>query len=528
MKCILIILDGFGLNPVIKGNPVMNTPLPFLDEIFLNSPRINLSASAESVGLSWGEVGNSEVGHSNIGTGQIIWQDLPKINQSIESGAFFKNKVINNALESSLKNNSSLHLVGLLSDGGVHSDISHLFALLEMAKKRNLAEVYVHVFTDGRDTPPKVAEKFIKELENKMKDLGIGKISTISGRFYAMDRDDHWERIEKVYNAMIGTSNRTSKDAQSALKMGYREGQNDENIEPTIVSLGTGKQFLKNKDSIIIFNFRADRARQITLSIGAFVFKHFKREKVAKDIYFATMTPYETDWKIEIHTIFGLLHYESPLADIIGTKNLKQLHMAETEKYAHVTYFFNGGREKRIKNEKYINIPSPRVESYAEKPEMSLHQVTSEFLGELGKNGYDFVVVNFANPDMVGHTGNYKAAQKALSAMDENLAYIIPDAQKKGYKIFLTADHGNIEQMINLETGEIDKEHTTNPVPFVLISENLTATKIQPKEHQDLWERLATENTKGVLADITPTIGETLGIENVPYFSGQSMLTVLK
>lgn len=528
MKSLLLILDGFGLNPVIKGNPIMNTPLPFLDEIMLNSPRINLSASAESVGLSWGEVGNSEVGHSNIGTGQIIWQDLPKINQSIESGSFFKNRVLHGALEKSLKNNSSLHLIGLVSDGGVHSDILHLFALLEMAKKKNLKKVYIHVFTDGRDTAPKVAEKFIKELEEKTKDLNTGKISTISGRFYAMDRDNHWERIEKVYKAMTGNTERTAKDAFAALKMGYDEGQNDENIEPTIISHGTQEQFLQDNDSIIIFNFRADRAREITLAIGDQHFNHFTRKKVLKDMYFATMTPYETDWKININTVFGLLHYESPLSDIIGNKKINQLHIAETEKYAHVTYFFNGGREKKTEGENYIKIPSPRVESYAQKPEMSLHQVTSELLGEIGKKDYEFIVANFANPDMVGHTGDYSAAQKALAAVDENLSYLLPKAQQTGYRVFLTADHGNIEQMINLETGEIDKEHTTNPVFFVLIAENLTASKISEKEHQHLWESIATENPKGVLADITPTIAESLGLEGADYFSGQSMMSILK
>jgi len=528
MKSVLIILDGFGLNPVIKGNPIMSTPLPFLDEILKNSPRINLSASAESVGLSWGEVGNSEVGHSNIGTGQIIWQDLPKINQAIEKGTFFKNKVLNNAFENCLENDSSLHLIGLLSDGGVHSDISHLFALLEIAQSKGLKKVYIHVITDGRDTAPKIAEKFIKELDEKMKKLNLGKISTLSGRFYAMDRDNHWERIEKVYKVLTGASERSAKDASAALKMGYDEGQSDENIEPTIISLGSQEQFLSDNDSVIIFNFRADRAREITLAIGDKNFKHFKRKKTAKNIYFATMTPYETDWKIKIHTVFGLLHYEPPFSDIIGVKKLNQLHIAETEKYAHVTYFFNGGREKEINNEKYINIPSPRIDNYAQKPEMSLHQVTSELLGEIGKNEYEFIVVNFANTDMVGHTGDYKAAQKALAAVDENLSYLVPKAQKSGYRIFLTADHGNIEQMINLETGEIDKEHTTNPVFFVLLSENLTATNLSEKEHQNLWESIAAENPKGVLADITPTLAESLGLGDVSYFSGQSMLSILK
>jgi 2,3-bisphosphoglycerate-independent phosphoglycerate mutase len=523
-KTILIILDGLGLNPVEKGNPIIETPTPYLDTIINLSPHINLSASAEAVGLSWGEVGNSEVGHSNIGTGQIVWQDLPRIDQTIEDGSFAKNEVIKEAMNNVKKNNSSLHLLGLVSDGGVHSHIKHLFALLDIAKASAVKDVFIHVFTDGRDTPQDVAKRFIGELNKKTSSLGLGKISTIAGRFYAMDRDDHWERIKKVYDCLTGFSHQVAKSAEAAIDEGYRLKLNDENIEPTIISLGEKKQFIADRDSLILFNFRADRAREITLAIAQEKFKHFAREKAPKDMFFATMTPYETDWKIDIRTIFGSLKYENPLSAIISQKKLKQLHIAETEKYAHVTYFFNGGREKEMPGEEYVCIPSPRVDNFAKIPEMSLNRVTSELLGRISKSDLDFVVVNFANPDMVGHTGDYKAAQKALIAVDKNLSFLVPKVQQLGYKTFITADHGNVEQMVNLETGEIDKEHTINPIFFLSIGKDFSSkAKITSNDHKTIWQELSVDQPKGVLADITPMVAESLEIIDVSYFSGQSL-----
>lgn len=528
-KAMLIILDGFGLSPTEKGNPIFNIQTPIIDYLIQTSPHINLSASAEAVGLSWGEVGNSEVGHSNIGTGQIIWQDLPRISSTIKDGSFFKNEVILKTMKYVKKNKSSLHLLGLISDGGVHSHIDHLFALLEMAQKEGLIDVFIHGFTDGRDTPPKCAQKYIEKIEAKTKELGVGKISTIAGRFYAMDRDNHWERIERVYNVMVGESENVKKTAVQAVNDGYKNEQNDETIDPAIITLGSQKQFLKNNDAVIIFNFRADRAREITLSLGQKNFKSFKRSNFPENLYLATMTPYETDWKIKISTIFGALSYRSPISNIFSEHNLNQLHIAETEKYAHVTYFFNGGREKELNGEKYLCIPSPRVESYAEKPDMSLHQVVSQLLAEISKNDFQFVVANFANPDMVGHTGDYEATKKAIRSVDQNLEYLISKAKGIGFDIFITADHGNAEQMINLETGEIDKEHTTNPVFFLRVKEDLdNVVKFSNQEHKQIWSEICLENPKGVLADITPTVGESLGIVDVDYFSGQSLLNILQ
>lgn len=514
----LIILDGFGLNPIEKGNPVFAIQTPIFDYLIQNSPHINLSASAESVGLSWGEVGNSEVGHSNLGTGQIIWQDLPRISETIALGSFFKNKVILETMRETKKNKSSLHLVGLISDGGIHSHLDHLFALLKIAKDEGLSDVFIHGFTDGRDTAAKCAQKYLTAIEKKMADLGLGKISTLSGRFYAMDRDNHWERIKKVYEAMRGRSPSVKKNPEEVIKESYKKGQDDETIEPQIVSQGNPKQFLRNKDSVIIFNFRADRAREITLALA----------KSKLNLNLATMTPYETDWKIKIKTIFGVLKYQSPLSDILAENNISQLHIAETEKYAHVTYFFNGGREKELNGEKHCCIPSPRVENYAVKPDMSLHQVVSQLLAEISKNDFQFVVANFANPDMVGHTGDYEATKKAIMAVDQNLEFLISKAKKIGFDIFITADHGNAEQMINLETGKIDKEHTTNPVFFLHVKGGLdNLVKFSDQEHKQIWSEISLDNPKGVLADITPTIASVLGIEGINYFSGQSLINLL-
>jgi 2,3-bisphosphoglycerate-independent phosphoglycerate mutase len=344
-----------------------------------------------------------------------------------------------------------------------------------------------------------------------------------------MDRDNHWERIKKVYEVMTGESENVKKTAPQALEDGYKKGEGDETIEPSIISLGDKKQFLKDRDSVIIFNFRADRAREITIALGQKKFDKFKKTTDVTDLCLATMTPYETDWKIKISTIFGALEYQNTISDIFSQNKISQLHVAETEKYAHVTYFFNGGREKEAAGEKYLCIPSPRVESYAEKPEMSLHQVVSQLLAEISKNDYQFVVVNFANPDMVGHCGDFEATKKAIAVVDENLRYLISKAKSVGFDIFLTADHGNAEQMINLETGEIDKEHTTNPIFFVRIKEiNNEETKFTRDDHKQIWSDLSLDQPKGVLADITPTIAEVLGIEGIEYFSGQSLLNILE
>lgn len=525
-KVMLIILDGLGLSFEKKGNPLFEAKTPMLDYLLETSPHLNLSASAEAVGLSWGEVGNSEVGHSNIGTGEVIWQDLPRIDSTIANRSFYRNKVILGLMSKVKKNKSSLHLVGLISDGGVHSHLNHLLALLEIARRESINRVYLHAFTDGRDTPPKSAKKFIEKIETKTKESGVGKISTISGRFYAMDRDDHWERIEKAYQVMAGDSSNVKKSSLDILKQGYAKGQNDETIEPAMVGLGEKTQFLNNNDGVIIFNFRADRAREITLALGQKDFKQFKRKKI-DNLALATMTPYETDWKLEIETIFGALSYKNPLADILAQNKISQLHLAETEKYAHVTYFFNGGREKKLLGEEHICIPSPRVDDYSQKPEMSLSLVVSELLAQINKN-FDFIVVNFANPDMIGHTGDYKAAQIAISAVDKNLKFLLSKAKNAGYDIFITADHGNVEQMINLETGEIDKEHTINPVFLIRVKNKLkNDIKFSVEEHRKIWSKASLDPPKGVLADITSTLCQSLGLALGSSFSGQSLIDLL-
>ncbi len=505
---ILIILDGWGIAPPSQGNAVTLAKVPVFNKLTSLYPTMTLQASGEAVGLPWGEMGNSEVGHLNLGAGKIVWQNLPRISRAIKDGSFFNNQVFLKAIEHAKKNQSNLHLIGLISNGAVHSSLEHLYALLEMAAKNKFKNVFIHAILDGRDTPQDSGRVFINELLNKIKKIGVGQIASLSGRFYAMDRDNHWERVEKSYLVMTqGSTEQKFTNPLQAIESSYKNKVYDEEFLPVVItqnnqSIGQ----IKDNDATIFFNFRSDRARELTKAFVAKGFKGFKREKI-KNLFFATMTEYEKDLPVEI--AFPPEKIESPLAKIISDQGFKQFHTAETEKYAHVTFFFNGGCEQAYPGEKRALVPSPRISSYDQKPEMSAPKVAEQVIKALNSDKYQFIIVNFANPDMVGHTGNLKASIKALEVIDELLGQIVDLTLKKDWVSVLVADHGNVEEMINMETGEIDTKHSTYPVPFILINKKLKNKKLKKD---------------GVLGDIAPTILELLGEKKPPEMTGKSLI----
>jgi 2,3-bisphosphoglycerate-independent phosphoglycerate mutase len=495
-KLLLIILDGWGISPPWGGNAESIADTPNMNRFLSKYQNTRLEASGVAVGLPKDEMGNSEVGHLNIGAGRVIRQDISMITESINNGSFFNNPTLKETANWVNKNNSALHIAGLVSDGGVHSHIDHLFAILDWAKKENIQKVFIHAFTDGRDTDVSKALSYISSLKDKMTELGIGKIATISGRYYAMDRDKRWERTKRVYQAMVDSIGETSDDPLKAISHSYSQNINDEFINPTVIienSKPVGP--IQKDDALIFFNFRSDRVRQL---MHAFVnpnFKAFQRTKVP-NLFFVTMVPYEYYLQNQVHVIFPTpKEIKNTLAEVISNNHLTQLHIAETEKYAHVTYFFNGGIEKPFPGEKRILIPSPRVATYDLKPEMSANIITEKVIDNLDK--FDFMVINYANADMVGHTGNMNAAKIALETIDKDLGKLIPLALEKNYSIIITADHGNVEQMINPVTSEEDTEHSTNPVPFILIDDEKKFKNLHP----------------GKLANIAPTILDIMNIK---------------
>ncbi|KPU26472.1 phosphoglyceromutase [Caloranaerobacter sp. TR13] len=501
----LIILDGWGIGKDYEGNAILKAKTPNYKMLLENYPSTKLEASGLSVGLPEGQMGNSEVGHLNIGAGRIIYQEFTRISKAIENGEFFEKQEFIKAIENAKKNNSSLHLMGLLSDGGVHSHNTHLYALLDLAQKYGLKDVYIHCFLDGRDVPPKSAKKFIEELENKISELGVGKIATISGRYYAMDRDKRWDRTKKAYDAMVLGKGRVAATSIEALNKSYDEDITDEFVIPTvIVKDGSPIKVIEDNDSIIFFNFRPDRARQITRAFVDDNFEGFARDKKVS-VYFVCMTQYDkTINNVEI--AYKPQVYVNTLGEYLSKKGLKQLRIAETEKYAHVTFFFNGGVEKPNEGEERVLIPSPKVATYDLKPEMSAVQVKEEVMKRINENKYDFIVLNFANPDMVGHTGKFEAAVKAIETIDECLGDVVKLIVEKGGKALITADHGNAEEMIDENTGKSITAHTTNKVPCIVIGEGNVKLR------------------EGILADIAPTILDMFGIEKPNEMTGQSLI----
>ncbi len=500
----LMILDGFGENNNEKGNAVKLANTPNIDKLMKTCPTTDIYTSGLNVGLPEGQMGNSEVGHTNIGAGRIVYQELTRITKSIEDGDFFSVPEFVKAIENCKQNNSKLHIMGLLSDGGVHSHMRHLFALLELAKRKDFEDVYVHCFLDGRDTPPASAESYIMQLEEKMKEKGIGKIATISGRFYSMDRDKRWQRIEKSYNAMVNGIGEKAQSAISAIEGSYQKEVFDEFVEPTVICNGDNKVATIDKnDSVIFFNFRPDRAREITRTLVDKDFKEFETKDL--NLYFVCMTPYdETMPNVEV--AFKKERLTNTFGEYISNHNLTQLRIAETEKYAHVTFFFNGGEEKQYEGEDRILIPSPKVETYDLKPEMSALEVTEKVIEAIKSKKYDNIILNYANPDMVGHTGSLEAAIKAIETIDEVLGRVLEAINEVNGVLLITADHGNSEQMIDYKTGEPHTAHTTNPVPLILVG----MENVQLKE--------------GKLADLAPTMLDIMNLEKPEEMTGESLL----
>lgn len=518
---VLMILDGWGAAPPSRSNAIALAKTPTVNNLIRTYPSMTLQASGEAVGLSWGEIGNSEVGHLNLGSGKLLYQNLPRINKSIANGSFFENEKFLEAIAHAKKTKGSIHLMGLISSGGVHSHIEHLFALMELCAKEKCKNVFIHGFLDGRDMPYNSGIDFVEKIQNKIQELGVGKIASLSGRFYAMDRDNHWERVELAFKAMAsGESDEKFEDPAAAVKASYEKKVYDEEFKPVaIVEGGRPVATIKSGDSMIFFNFRSDRAREITKAFVLPGFEKIKREYL-KDLYFVAMTEYEKDLPIEV--AFAPETIEFPLARAISESGLKQLHIAETEKYAHVTFFFNGGQEDPFTGEERILVPSPRVASYAEKPEMSAKEVTKKIIESIMADKFDFIVVNFANGDMVGHTGDLKATIKAVETVDSCVRKIVEVILGKGGMAFITADHGNAEELVNLQSGDIDKEHSTYPVPFIIVSKDLEGKNagLQEVPNGDL----SLVQPSGLLSDVAPTILKFLQIEQPQDMTGKSLL----
>jgi 2,3-bisphosphoglycerate-independent phosphoglycerate mutase len=524
-KVVLIILDGFGISSVEEGNATLLAKTPILDAIWQNFPKTLLKSSGEEVGLPWGEMGNSEVGHLNLGTGRIIEQDLPRINNTIIDGSFFDNTHLLEACDFVKKNKSTLHLFGLVSDGGIHSDVNHLLALIDLAQKQSVGKIAIHIITDGRDMPAKSAERVIKKIEEKISNVKSAHIATIIGRFYAMDRDKNWDRIEKAYNLLVSGEGDIANDWKSALEQQYSSGVDDEKIIPILLDKNL---LISDNDAVIMYNFRQDRSKQIAETLINPNFTDFKRKKVINNLKFVSFVSYGNEQTPLVSVAYMAEKVDNQIASVISKSNLKQLHIAETEKYAHVTYFFNGGQEQPYNGEDRIIIPSPKVKAYNLAPKMSALEVTNKFLNYFKSKSPDFSVINFANPDMVGHTGDLKATVNAIETVDECLAKIIPQIVNKSTSVIITADHGNCEQMINPQTKEIDKEHTTNPIFLSLVNgcNNITELLNKQISYEDKITYFSSQPT-GVLADVSPTILNYLGIDAPSEMNGMSLKDVI-
>ena len=502
---ILMILDGFGRTTKKYGNAIMAANTPFLDKLFSEYPNTTLDACGEAVGLPKGQMGNSEVGHMNIGAGRVVYQELSRINNEIKSGDFFKNKAFLEVMDKVKIKQGALHLIGMLSDGGVHSHIEHLFALLELAKMQNISKVYVHAILDGRDVPPKCAEKYILQLEEFLNEhVGIGEIATIGGRYYGMDRDKRWDRVKLHFDAINSGKGVVASSATSALKAAYENGQSDEFVIPVVIEKNGKRPCVDDNDGIIMFNFRPDRARQLARVFTDREFDGFTRENYKADVPVVSMTNYDASLK-NITVAYEPQVLKNTLGEYIASLGLKQLRIAETEKYAHVTFFFNGGVEKPNTGEDRILINSPHVATYDLKPEMSAYEVTDRLIEEIKKDKYDVIILNYANSDMVGHTGVFSAAVKAIEVLDECVKRVVTQTLEQGGQILLTADHGNSDEMLD-DNGDIVTAHSFNPVPLVHIAK-------APKKLK----------AKGALCDLAPTLLDLMDIKIPCEMTGKSL-----
>ncbi len=498
----LIIMDGYGLAPSASGNAIASASSPVLDKLFRTCPNTALLASGEDVGLPPGQIGNSEVGHMNIGAGRVVFQDLSRITRDIENGGFFENKAFMGAMDACRQNGSSLHLIGLMSPGGVHSHIEHLWAFLEMARRRGIARVYLHCFMDGRDTPPNLGLSVIQDIEAKCRELGIGKIATVMGRFYAMDRDKRWQRVEKAYDAMVLGVGIHDEDPVHAVRESYEAGVTDEFIKPVVCD---ENGLIKSGDSVIFINFRPDRARQLTRAFVDRDFDGFTRKDGYFPLYFVCTTQYDETMP-NVSVAYPSEKLTNTFAQTISELGLTQLRAAETEKYAHVTFFFNGGDETVYKGEDRLLVASPRqYPTYDLIPEMSAYELTREVVKRINSGIYDVIILNFANCDMVGHTGDFNAAVKAVETVDECVGEVVAATSAMGGISIVTADHGNAEVLVDTDGQTPHTAHTTNPVPFILVGADVT---LRP----------------GRLADITPTILDLMGIEKPKEMTGESLI----
>ncbi|MBC5730563.1 2,3-bisphosphoglycerate-independent phosphoglycerate mutase [Pseudoflavonifractor sp. DSM 107456] len=497
----LIIMDGFGLTDVEKGNAITNARTPNLDRIFASCPGCKLSASGLDVGLPEGQMGNSEVGHTNIGAGRVVFQDLPRITKAIQDGSFFENTAYLEAMGDCKERNSALHLMGLLSDGGVHSHITHLFALLEMAKRQGLSKVYIHCFLDGRDVPPASGKGYVEQLVAKCKELGIGQVATVMGRFYAMDRDKRWERVQRAYNAMANGDAPFCADPVEAVQKSYDAGVTDEFVEPVVCTKGAT---VNEGDSIIFFNFRPDRAREITRCFVDSAFGDVERKRGFLPVTYVCTTEYDATMP-NVSVAFPHKELQNIFGEYISKLGLTQLRIAETEKYAHVTFFFNGGAEQVFPGEDRVLIASPKVATYDLKPDMSAHEVADEAVKRIESGNYDVIILNFANCDMVGHTGVYEAARLAVEAVDECVNQVVEATSRMGGVTLITADHGNAERMLDADGSTPYTAHTTNLVPFYIVGADV---KLRD----------------GRLADIAPTMLDLMGLEKPAEMDGETLI----
>lgn len=512
-KVMLLVLDGWGLSPNLKGNAPLEANTPVMDYIYSSYPKTSLAASGLEVGLSSGEPGNSEVGHLNIGSGRVIWESLPRIDQAISSGELAKSRELKESFAHASGKESALHLVGVVSDGGVHGHIKHLTYLVDLAAKAGVKNILVHFISDGRDTAPNQAQDFVEELEVLFSKLGRGRIATMVGRYYAMDRDKNWDREKKAYDLFIQNAGVTYSTATEAIKANYKNGKSDEFFEPSVIGEGGS---VKSGDSLIMFNYRSDRSRQLMdLFCGQ------EAGVVLKNLNILTMTEYRKGQKPAV--LFSPANMEDTLSEIISSRGLSQFHTAETEKFAHVTYFFKGGKEKVLAGEVDQIVPSKKVSAYDKLPSMSAELVTGKIKLAIKEN-FNFIVANYANGDMVGHTGVFGAAVKACESVDSCLGAVLKDASMAGYRVFITADHGNCEEMINFKTGQPNKEHTTNPVPFVyldLIKRPFDFSKVSFSKSQ--YEQFSEGTPIGVLADIAPSVLANLDIGMPKLMSGMDL-----
>ena len=504
---VLMILDGYGLNSSTKGNGVALAKTPVMDKLMTEYPYVKGYASGLAVGLPDGQMGNSEVGHLNMGAGRIVYQELTRITKSIEDGDFFENTELLGAIENCKKNNSDLHLYGLLSDGGVHSHITHVFALLELAKRNGIKNVYVHCFMDGRDTAPDSGKDFIAKLYEKMEELGVGEIASVTGRYYAMDRDNRWDRVEKAYRALTLGEGNQAACGKCAIKASYEAGKTDEFVEPTVITKdGKPVGVIKDKDSVICFNFRPDRAREITRCFCDDEFTGFDRGS-RKDVYYVCFTDYDVTIPNK-YVAFKKEKITNTFGEFLAANNMTQARIAETEKYAHVTFFFNGGIEEPNKGEDRILVKSPKVATYDLQPEMSALEVCDKLCDAIRSDKYDVIIINFANPDMVGHTGVVDAVVKAIETVDACVGRAVEAVKEKDGVMFICADHGNAEVLVDENTGEPYTAHTTNLVPFILVN----------------YDNEYTLKENGKLCDIVPTLIDIMGMEKPAEMTGQSLL----